>query len=332
MSDVGVLLINTGTPDSPDEQAIRRFLAQMLSDPALVSVPRVIWKRVLRYFILPNRPKKTVSTYRKMWDENGSIFMNASFAQRSALEAELSRRGLFGGGVQVKLAMRYGSPSVESQVGQLRAAGCSTVVVVPLYPQYARVCAGTCFAEADRHLRALEEKGYRPVVCRVNCFFEQPAYRKALAQSVSRLWEYRPGRKLVVSFHSTVMKDIEAGDPYREQTQATARQLAHDLGIPDEDWIVSYQSRFDSRKWLQPFTVDVLKHMGVLGVDDVCVVCPGFVAENIESKVETGEQLREAFLSSARPGSRYTYIPTLNDDPGLIAALADAVECELRNL
>lgn len=326
MTSVGVLLINTGTPDNPDEESIRRFLEEMLSDPALISVPLFIWKRVLKHFILPNRPKKTVGLYRKMWGESGSIFMNASKVQRTALEAELRRRSFSGGDVQVALAMRYGNPSISSQLARLCQSGCEELVVVPLYPQYANVCAGTCFSEFDRCLRALRDEGCSPVVHKVGQFYDQPAYREALAALVKRHWTYQPGSKLVVSFHSTVMKDIDAGDPYREQTRETARRLASDLGVADEDWVVSYQSRFDSRKWLQPFTADVLEHMGTLGVADVCVVCPGFVAENIESKVEAGEQLRDEFLKRAVSDAHYTYVPTLDDDLGLITALADAIE------
>lgn len=326
MTTVGVLLINTGTPDNPDEESVRRFLKEMLSDPALISVPPIIWKRVLKYFILPKRPKKTVGLYRKMWTERGSLFMEISRKQQSALQHELQNRSTGEDGFEVCLAMRYGTPSIESQVKRLRERGCGTVIVLPLYPQYVNVCAGTCLAEFRRCMNVQADGGWNPEIIEVDHFHDQPAYMHVLAQSVKRRWSYKTNSKLIVSFHSTLMADIDAGDPYREQTHETASKLAVSLGVPEEDVMVSYQSRFDSRKWLQPFTDDVLEQAAVMGVDDVCVVCPGFVAENIESKLEAGEQLRDEFLERAIPGARYTYIPTLDDDPGLIAALADAVE------
>lgn len=325
MTQIGVLLINTGTPENPDEESVRRFLEEMLSDSTLISVPPFIWKRVLKYFILPKRPKKTVSLYRKMWTECGSLFMKISRKQQAALQRELRSRSEGGERFEVCLAMRYGTPNIESQVKRLRELGCTTIVVVPFYPQYVNVCAGTCLAEFRRCVKAYADGGWNPAIIEIDHFHDQPAYARALSQSVRRRWSYKPNSKLVVSFHSTLMADIEAGDPYREQTHETANELARSLGVPEEDVMVSYQSRFDSRKWLQPFTSDVLEQTAVMGVEDVCVVCPGFVAENIESKLEAGEQLRDLFLEKAAPGAQYTYVPTLDDDPGLIVALADVV-------
>lgn len=326
MPTTGVLMMNTGTPDAPTEDAIRAFLEEMLSDPMLVSAPPAIWKRVLKYFILPNRPKRTVGLYERMWEDGESKFMRISKAQRDALEAELRARGFADGDVHAVLAMRYGNPSVRAGLEQLRALGCTRVVAVPLYPQYVRVCAGTCFAKVKECLAELAGEGWSPELVEVEHFYEQPAYRQALAQSVREKWAYSPGAKLIVSLHSTVMSDIEDGDPYDEQNRETARALAADLGVAEEDWQLSYQSRFDSRKWLQPFTVDVLQAWGAAGVEDVCVVCPGFVAENIESGIEAGETLRDIFLEAAPHGARYTYVPTLDTAPGLISAIASAVE------
>lgn len=324
MQKTGVILINTGTPRALTEDAVRDFLSKMLSDPMLISLPPFIWQPILKHFILPNRPKKTIKLYERMWDDDGSIFMRVSCAQRDALADLLDQRA-GEGAYQVALSMRYSEPTISDALGSLEAGGCSRLVIVPLYPTYARVCAGTCIKEVRRVL-ADEFSQWQPDVAEVECFYDDPAYLQALAKSISDSWSYSPGSKLVVSCHSTVLADIEAGDPYDEQNHRLASSLAQALGIDDDDWVLSYQSRFDSRKWLQPFTSDVLEQLAQEGARDVCVVCPCFVAENIESAVEAGEQLRDVFLESADAGARYTYIPTLDDDEGLIAALANAVE------
>ena len=326
MSAIGIVVINSGTPDELNEDAIRKFLACMLSDPALISCPPIIWKRVLKYFILPNRPKRTIKNYARMWDENGSQFMNISHRQAAALQAELQRRGFNGGRFEVRLAMRYSSPSITSQVQAFKQAGCGTIIGLPLYPQYVNVCAGTCLKELNRCVDEQRDASWDPRVVQIRQFYDEEPYQEALAASVARHWSHAPGSKLCVSLHSTLMADIKAGDPYHEQNLATTADLAARLGVPAEDVQLSYQSRFDSRSWLQPFTANVLQQWAQQGVKDVCVVCPGFTAENIESKIEAGEQLRDGFLAQAGEGARYTYIPTLDDDPGLISALANAVE------
>lgn len=323
---IGIVLINSGTAERPDEDAVRAYLASMLSDPMLISCPPVIWKRVLKYAILPERPKQTVHEYERMWDEHGSIFMRISHAQRDAVERELRERGFADGAFAVQLAMRYSSPSIASAVEQLKALACDTLVAVPLYPQYVSVCAGTCLKAFAECVQAASDESWQPRVVEVPSFYEQEAYQQALAASVQRAWTYAPGSKLCVSLHSTLVADIEAGDPYDEQNRATARDLAARLGVPDEDWQLAYQSKFDSRKWLGPLTENVLEQWAGGGVTDVCIVCPGFVAENIETKVEVDEQLRGLYLDAAPAGSTYTYVPTLDDDPGLISAIASAIQ------
>lgn len=326
MAKTGILLINTGTPERPEVDAIREYLRCMLSDPMLISTPRIIWNPILNHCILPSRPKKTVGVYRRMWTDEGSEFIAASEAQVSAIGEELSARGFNEGDFEVFLAMRYSEPTIERQLCAMGKRDFARVIAVPLYPQYVKVCAGTCFKEVDRCLAQFAEEGWHPELVKVESFYEDDAYLDALAASVRANWEYRPGRKLVVSFHSTLVRDIENGDPYLKQTRATAQALASRLGIADEDWTLAFQSRFDSRKWLQPATVDVLQAWAQEGVEDVCAICPGFVAENIESKIETGETLRDVFLEAAGEGARYTYVPTLNADEGLITAVCNAIE------
>ena len=330
MPKTGILLINTGTPANPTEEAIRIYLEEMLSDRMLVDCPPFIWKRVLKHAILPKRPARTRPFYESFWTPEGSPFMLTSFAQRDLVERKLSEDAAQG--LVVELAMRYGSPSIMSGLQALRNARCERIVAVPLYPQYVRVCAGTCLAKVRECLAELAEGGWEPKLEEVGDFWQQPAYLDALADSIRRTWdpaartERGAEEHLVFSWHSTLMADITAGDPYREQNESTAQAVARRLGLEEGAWSISYQSRFDGRKWLQPFTGDHLAELAEAGIRDLAIICPGFVADNIETCVEVSQQLRDAFLQAAGPEARFTYIPALNESD----LLAEAVCAEIR--
>lgn len=319
---LGVLLINTGTADKPTEEAVANYLFEFLTDPVIIGAPYPIRKLIAGH-VCALRPKRTVRHYRAFWTPEGSPFMLASMAQRDALEASL--RSSLGQDVTVVLAMRYGNPSIARGLTQLRDAGCDTVVLLPSYPQEVKVCAGTCLKEAHSHLAILHANGWKPHVVEIHSFYEQPAYKQALAQSVTEAWTYQPGSKLVVSFHSTLLKDIEKGDPYEKQTKETAKTLAQNLGIPEEDLVVSYQSRFDNRSWLGPFTEQTVINLAEEGVKDICVICPIFTAENIETAIEVDRDLRNTFMVHAGPDAQFTYVHALNAAPGLIEGMDAAV-------
>ena len=348
----GVLLINTGTADAPTKEAIRPYLYEFLMDPAIMGMP-YFFRRILVKHIVLMRPARTVAHYEAFWTPEGSPFMITSRKQAKLVSEALNgAEGQEDGDFRVELAMRYGNPSIASGLAKLRDAGCEKLVLVPMYPQNVYVCAGTCLKEAYDQLKKLSAEGWTPEVTEVQDFYQQPAYCEALAQSVRDAWTYTPGAKLFVSFHSTMMKDIETDDRYQVQTAWTKERLAADLGIPAEDVILSYQSRFDSRKWLSPFTENVVRQLLDEGVTDICVVCPGFVADNIETCIEVNRDLRaiveygtERLESTIRKGghqprllavsgpaelaavpvNRFTYVPALGDNPGLIEAVAAAI-------
>ena len=347
----GVLAINTGTPDAPTVEAIRPYLTEFLMDPAIISAPRFVRKPLVDH-IVSKRPERTVAHYQAFWTDEGSPFMITSQRQRALLEEALNARD--GNEFTVALAMRYGNPSIRAGLEKLRAAACERIVLLPLYPQNVNVCAGTCLKEARAQLKNLARNGWKPAVVEVPSFHDQPAYRQALAASVADAWTYRPGAKLIVSFHSTMLADIKKDDSYLVQDTQTKDWLAEDLGVAPEDVILSFQSRFDSRKWLQPFTEQVLIDLLAQEVDDICVVCPGFVADNIETMIEVNQDLRrrveggpqvtlcnDAHQSAVTPGhvpqnrieileetaakAKFTYVPALGTNAGLIEAITTAV-------
>lgn len=320
---LGVLLMNTGTADEPTVEAIARYLGEFLMDPAIISAPYFIRKPLVQH-ICKTRPKRTVDNYREFWTPEGSPFMIASKAQATHLQETLRLRGE--AGAHVVLAMRYGNPSITAGLEELQQDGCDTVVLLPCYPMQVNACAGTCLKEARTQIAKLGKRGWKPRVVDVPSFYDQPAWREALIEAVQTAWTYTPGSKFLVSCHSTLLADIEAGDPYRDQVEATRDFLAEALGIPEQDALTCYQSRFDNRKWLQPLTEPTVVALAEQGVRDICIVCPIFTAENTETAIEVDRDLRATFMEHAGEGARFTYVRALNDAPGLIGALADAVQ------
>lgn len=315
----GVLIMNTGTPDAPTVEAIRPYLAEFLSDRNLISMPPVLWQPILHLFILPNRPKKTVERYRSIWTPDGSPFMIVSKSQRDKLQAELQRRGC---GFGVYLAMRNGNPSVADTLAQMRSDGCTRIVAMPLFPQHAKVTTVTCLERVHRVLAAM---GWHPDLVEVDSYCDESAYVDALADSIRAQWRWEPGSKLLFSFHSTLVADIEAGDPYRDQAEATSRSAAERLGIPEDGWAVSWQCRFDSRKWLMPSPETVLQQWANEGVHRVAVVCPVFSTDCIETLVDCKQEQKKLFEDACGDAPSFTYIPALNDSDAYISVLADVV-------
>lgn len=324
---VGVLLVNSGTPDAPEEEAIRSWLEQMLTDPVLIACPMPIWRRVLDYVILPRRPKKNVPRYKRFWTPEGSPFVLDSLEQGRALEKQLRARGVE---AKVEFAMRYGNPSIASKLELFKEAGVGKLIVIPMYPQECKSCTGTILPEVKRLFDVLADSEWNPELQEVRHYYDNPLYLKALSESVSRTWSPRPNSRLAVSFHSEPVKFIEDGDPYQDQINETAQKLAVSLGLPDEMWQVTYQSRFDNRKWLGPLLEPTLELWAEEGVKDVCVVCPGFAADCLETSLEVAEEARDFFLAAAGDDASFTYVPALGANAGLISALADEVLCRLQ--
>lgn len=322
----GVIISNVGTAASPEPDDIREFLRQMLSDRYIVDVPRAVWMPVLHLAILPNRPQRTAPRYRSIWTEEGSPFTLTCYAQRDALAAELERRGH---DIPVALGMRYGEPSMGGALDELAAQGVTHVIALPLFPQQANVTTVTCLTELRRQLA--QRPGLR-LIGTIPYYCERPDYLQALADSVSDVWTWKPGSRLLFTFHSTLVDDIERGDPYYYQTVATARGAAELLGIPEEGWDVSYQSRFDNRKWLRPPAEEVLARWADEGVRDVAVVAPVFTADCIETLIDCDVDQRACFLeryAQSHPGAEpasFTYVRTLGARPDHIAVLASLVE------
>ncbi|WOP16386.1 ferrochelatase [Ottowia sp. SB7-C50] len=320
---VGVLLCNLGTPDEPTAAATRRYLAEFLSDPRVIEIPRAVWKPILHGLILRTRPAKSAAKYRTIWTPEGSPLLVWSRKQAIMLRGYLGERGH---DVEMRLAMRYGNPSVASQLDELRAQGCTRILVVPLYPQYSGTTTASVF---DAVAGWAQQARHVPELRFVNRFHDDPGYIRALAHSVQQHWQAhgRPD-KLVVSFHGVPERTLTLGDPYHCECLKTARLLAERLALKDGEWVVSFQSRFGKAKWLEPATQTVLEQLGRAGTHRVDLVCPGFIADCLETLEEIAIEGQESFKAAG--GQEFHYIPCLNDDPVWLAALSEIVQDHLQ--
>lgn len=317
---IGVLLANLGTPDAPDTPSVRRYLKEFLGDPRVVETPRLIWWFVLNGFILNTRPRKSAEAYRSVWEEEGSPLLTISRRQEAALQKALNER--LGAPVKVELVMRYGNPSVADGLAKLRDAGARRILVLPLYPQYSATTTASTF---DAVTQELMKWRWVPEMRFVNQYHDDPGYISALSAQIKESFNaFGQPEKLLFSFHGIPKQYFMEGDPYHCQCHKTARLTADALGLKDEDWELTFQSRVGPKEWLKPYTDHTLKDWGKKGVKSVSVACPGFSADCLETLEEIAVENRDYYLEAG--GEDYRYIPALNDSPEHIDALVGLVQ------
>ena len=321
---IGVLLINLGTPEAPTAAALRPYLKQFLSDPRVIEIPRWVWWPILNLIILNTRPKKSAKKYAQIWTAEGSPLLVHTQLQTKMLRGYLGERTRTP--LVVDFAMRYGTPSVASVVDKLKAQGCDRILAIPLYPQYA---ASATASALDAVFAALAKSRNMPALRSVKHYHDHPAYIAALAQSVNDYW-MQNGRpdKLVMSFHGVPRFSLDKGDPYHCECQKTGRLLAEQLGLKPEQFMLTFQSRFGRAEWLKPYTQATLEALGKKGTQRVDVICPGFVADCLETLEEIAMECRTAFISAG--GKTFNYIPCLNERPDWIRALTDIALANLQ--
>ena len=318
-----VLLCNLGTPDAPTAPALRRYLAEFLSDPRVVESPRLLWWPLLYGIILRVRPKKSAAKYASVWTAEGSPLKVWTAKQALLLAGYLGERGHR---VGVHFAMRYGNPSVPDVLERMKMAGVTRVLVLPLYPQYS---GPTTASVIDAVAAWAQRTRSVPELRFVNRYHDHPGYIGALARRVLGHWQAhgRPD-KLVMSFHGVPQRTLLLGVAYHCECLKTARLLAERLQLSAEQWTLTFQSRFGKAQWLQPYTEPTLQALAAQGVARVDLLCPGFVGDCLETREEIGIEAREAFLAAG--GKEFHYIACLNDEPEWIAALADIAEQHLQ--
>jgi len=309
-----VLFCNLGTPDAPTASALRRYLGEFLSDHRVVEIPRLVWMLILHGIILRIRPAKSALKYASIWTAEGSPLKVWTERQAQALDAAFAQRNEQ---VRVRYAMRYGNPSMASQLDALKAEGFTRVLVMPAYPQYSGTTTASVFDAVytwGQRTRLLPEFRF------INHYHDHPAYIAALAEQVRAHWAtHGQGERLVMSFHGVPERTLHLGDPYHCECYKTARLLGEALGLNKSQYIVTFQSRFGKAKWLEPYTEPTLVALAEQGVKKVDLICPGFTSDCLETLEEIAQEAQEAFMHAG--GKQFHYIPCLNDNPDWIEAM-----------
>ncbi len=282
---------------------MRRYLAEFLSDPRVVQLPRFIWLPILHGIVLRTRPATSAQKYESVWMPEGSPLAVHTIRQTQLLRSALPD-------YQVEYAMRYGSPTIAD--GLKKLSGCGRIVVIPLYPQFSRSTTESIRDVIGSKVFMLEN------------FHDHPAYIGALAAGVQRHWAANgKDGTLVMSFHGLPQRAVDRGDPYQAQCLATAKILAGTLRIAPADYLITFQSRFGAAKWLQPYTEPMLVALARGGARRVDVICPGFVSDCLETLEEISIEARQAFLGAG--GGEFHALPCLNESTEWIEALAKII-------
>jgi len=318
---LGVLMVNLGTPESPEVPAVRRYLAEFLSDPRIIELPRWLWKTILHGVILRIRPARSSEAYKTVWSEDeGSPLLSISRAQASALQVDLQQR--FGEDVVVALGMRYGEPSIHNAISELEKHNCRRMIVLPMYPQYSGTTTASVF---DAVATRLQRTRWLPELRFITQYCDEPGYIKVLADSVRKHWEaHGRAQQLVTSYHGIPKRYLMNGDPYHCQCHKTTRLLAETLGISAADYRVVFQSRVGREEWLRPYCDETMKTLPAENITEIDVMCPAFSADCLETIEEIKEENCEYFMEHG--GKTFNYIPCLNDSADHISFLGDLIE------
>lgn len=315
--DTAVLLLNLGTPAAPTGDAVREYLAEFLSDPRVVEMPRWLWWPILHGYILRTRPRRSAEAYAKVWRDDGSPLL--VFSERLATAVRARIANATSGKVDVALAMTYGEPSTQEVVADLARRGVRRLLILPLFPQYSATSTG---AALDAVARTLQSLRAMPAIRTINDYHTDAGYLAALVGSVRAFWaEHGRSDKLLLSFHGIPEKYANAGDPYPDQCRETARRLGDALGLADDDTLVTFQSRLGRQPWLRPYTDETAEELARQGVASIDVLCPGFAVDCLETLEEIALRYRALFLTCG--GKQFRYIQALNDSSSHASALAD---------
>src|SRR6476661_5198118 len=313
---VGILLINLGTPDAPETRAVRRYLAEFLSDPRVIELPKFAWKPILHGIILRTRPRRSAEAYNQIWTNEGSPLRVIAHRQAEALRKRLP-------GLSVHYAMRYGNPGIGAAIDKMVGEGCTRFLAAPLYPQY---CAATTATANDAVFGVLARMRVQPALRVLPPYYDDPLYIEALRANLARqlkALKFKP-QKLLLSFHGMPQRTLELGDPYHCHCRKTARLVSEAL---DLDVDVAFQSRFGRAKWLEPATDATLGAYPKNGVSRVAVAAPGFSADCLETLEELGIRGRQTFLSAG--GGHFALLDCLNDSPESMTMLEQLIRREL---
>lgn len=320
---VTVILANLGTPDAPTASAVRRFLDQFLSDSRVIEIPKPLWQIILRLFILPFRPKRVAHAYEMVWG-NDSPMREILMTQVAALQQQLILQyPEFE--LNIVPAMTYGNPGIQSLLTELSQNPQDHIVLFPLFPQYSATSSAPLY---DAFAKWIPKQRNLPGLSIIRDYYQHPLYIQALAQSVRDFRAEHGGtEKLLMSFHGIPQPYADKGDPYADRCRITGQLVAAELGLAEDEWAISFQSRFGKQEWVKPYTDVLLAEWAAQGVKSVQIMSPAFSADCLETLEELAIQNAELFLSQG--GERYQYIPALNSRGDHLQLLNTLVQANL---
>jgi ferrochelatase len=313
----GILLANLGSPTAPTTRAVRRFLKAFLWDPRVVNLPRPLWWVILNFFVLPFRPRRSAKAYRKVWHEKGSplTYLTRELSEKTAARINAND-------ITIAYAMRYGEPSLATQLREFKKAGVTDLIVLPLYPQYSSTTTASIY---DHLVQELNQWRHLPTLQFISDYHQDDHYIAAIAGSIEQAWkEQDKNELLLMSFHGLPAQLTKWGDPYFHQCHRTAALIAEKLGLDEKQWMLVFQSRFGKAEWLKPYCVDTLEKLPGQGIKTVDVVCPGFAVDCLETLEEIAMENKSLFMKSG--GTSYRYIPALNDSEAHVDAIINMLE------
>ena len=313
--NTGILLTNLGTPDAPTAKAVKPYLLEFLSDTRVIEIPKILWQIILRGIILQIRPSRSAKMYKSIWTKEGSPLLKISKKQIYLVKEKL--RKVYPNTV-FSLAMRYGNPSIESALMELKKNNVRRLLVLPLYPQY---CAATTGSTFDAVTTVLQKWRWIPELRFINQYFEEENYIKALADSIQQFWSKKgQPQKIIFSYHGIPKKYHTKGDPYHCFCLKTTRLVKEYMKLDDDKVFTTFQSRFGRQEWLQPYTSQTLQELPGKDIKKIHIISPGFSADCLETLEELEVENREYFMKAG--GEEYDYIPCLNDNPLHIEMIA----------
>jgi ferrochelatase len=329
----GILLVNLGTPDSSKVGDVRKYLREFLSDGRVIDINPIGRFLLVNLIIAPFRSPKSAKEYRKLWTEKGSPLKFHSVELAKLLQESLGNEYV------VELGMRYQSPSVESVLERLRAKNVKSLLVVPLFPQYASATNGSVHEEV---MRILSSWQLIPTTTFVDAFPTQPTMIEAYAENGRRYMEKERYDHFLFTYHGLPERQLKKADKeclvggeccavfsdrnrlcYRAQCFETSRKLAKALGISDKEYTVSFQSRLGRDPWIKPYTDGVIEKLVEKGYKKVLAFSPSFVADCLETTVEIGETYAEFFHEKG--GEKLQLVESLNTSPTWVKALKEIV-------
>ena len=311
---IGVLICNLGTPDSYSVKDVRRFLKEFLSDGRVIEIPKIIWWFILYGVILTLRPKKSAKLYQSVWTENGSPLLFHSKKMVQKIKEFMPED------IEIELAMRYGNPNMEKALLSLKNKNCQSLIVLPMFPQYSGTTTGSVFDEVSR---ILSKWRWVPSFNFINSYHDNNNYISALATSIHNHIKTKVPQKIVFTYHGIPKRNFTLGDPYQCFCQKTTRLVAEKVGLEEDQYITTFQSRFGPAEWLKPYTSDTMKQLPLLGVKNILVIAPAFSVDCLETIEEIDQENKEIFLQAG--GEDFQYIPCLNDSDGQIKFIKEII-------